>query len=246
MRIPKWTQRRGWRWERCFWSLTLLCVCSGCPNPSESFEEKIPSRWIRIASAGESQTAVLGWDDVERLKATIPTIIQMVTERQATVAMEYEGRTREIDLCATSPGMLRLASDVAGTTVAEGRFLSMEDSGKDPSVIVITHPVAEALFAGASPIGKTVSVGGKQVVVIGTVIAGDHLEIRDLGHDAYVPMTFTTVNSPNASNMSPPAADTKIQCIWVSVGTLDEVAVTREVIAATLEKHHEGVEFRVD
>lgn len=223
--------------------LALLCLCSGCPNASSPAEEKIPSRWIRIEPADESpEDAVLTAADVERLKATVPTIMKLVAERQAAVAVTCDGRTHEIDLCATSPDMLELLVDVAGATVSEGRFLTIEDNQQDQSVIVLTQAVAEALFVGTTSVGQEVTIDGEGVVVVGTLLSEDRLVIRHAGHEAYVPVASPAMAEADAV----PAAEARVDRIWVSVRALDDVSATREVISATLKQYHADTEFRVE
>ena len=77
-----------------------------------------------------------------------------------------------------------------------GRFLLEDDMENDRTVCVLGASVAEQLFSTRSPIGQSITVGGKVFQVVGTTkavgLAGGKVSAltgRDLNFDVYFPLT---------------------------------------------------------
>jgi putative ABC transport system permease protein len=60
-------------------------------------------------------------------------------------------------------------ADIQTLEFADGRFYNEAESNSGAAVIVLGHEVANTLFPGSNPIGKTVRVYGRKVQVIGVI-----------------------------------------------------------------------------
>ena len=74
-----------------------------------------------------------------------------------------ENKCPNASAVATAPEFLA----VANLTVESGRFLVNDDMENDRTVCVLGASVAQQLFKGRSPLGESISIGGKIFRVVG-------------------------------------------------------------------------------
>ncbi len=84
---------------------------------------------------------------------------------QTRADVTAEGRKFEN---ASVSGTAATLFDIRDLGVARGRFLANDEEDRAAQVAVIGMDVAEALFPGLDPIGRTVRIGGRGFTVIGT------------------------------------------------------------------------------
>src|SRR4029077_11902895 len=77
-----------------------------------------------------------------------------------------------------------------------GRFLVQDDMDSDRSVCVLGASAADQLFGARSPLGQSLTIGGKSFQVVGLLRPvglaggkGSALIGRDLNFDVYFPIT---------------------------------------------------------
>ena len=75
--------------------------------------------------------------------------------------------------------------------IDRGRFFNESESNSGSSVVVIGYNVAETLFPGIDPIGKTIRIYGKKLTVIGVFQKGGSINISGSpDQKAVVPVNF--------------------------------------------------------
>ncbi len=81
---------------------------------------------------------------------------------------------------------------VAQVDLQEGRFFSAAESLTGRPVCIIGYDIADALFPGMSPIGKTMQIGNAQAQVIGVLAKqGKFLGLFSFDSQIIVPITFS-------------------------------------------------------
>lgn len=220
----------------------IFCVCIGCPSRPSSTQGELPSHWIRVETADASHGNGLTTDDVEGLKATLPTIEFLLPERQGKGIAVRGDRTSEVHLFASPPESLQLLADTAGTTIAEGRFLTAEDSDQDADNVVLTQKLAATLFADEGAVGGTITIGMQQLVVVGVIRHSRDSVIFDATRGAYVAPASFNVASLQLIDHS----GAELDRIWIKVRTLDDVPATKDVVANFLKRSHSESTFTIE
>jgi len=107
---------------------------------------------------------------------------------QTNVTLEYQSASAEnVQISAVSDEYDRIKS----FELQEGRYFSLAEINRGQNKIVIGAEVAAALFGNAKPVGKTITIQGDQVTVIG-VFKKEGQNLLDFGLDnaAIVPLNF--------------------------------------------------------
>jgi putative ABC transport system permease protein len=79
--------------------------------------------------------------------------------------------------------------DMTGWKLLQGRLIDEGEHARAAPVMLVTPKVVQRLWPGASsPLGRTVAVGGRQIVVVGVIDAGG-----DGARDAVVPLVYVPV-----------------------------------------------------
>jgi len=133
------------------------------------------------------------YQDYERIKTTIPTVVQATPLREFHKNARHLSQEIECRIVGVNPDYLRLT----GQTVDEGRFISDTDLDRVANVCVIGSKTSELLFPYGDPIGKTVRVGEEQYFVVVGVTSfkipsggsGSSLAAQDFNKDIYFPIT---------------------------------------------------------
>jgi hypothetical protein len=218
--------------------LSLSISFVGCDQPRKTTNTvELPSRWIRISRNTErpSDLDSLITQDFERLKATLPTLVQAIPARHVnTVAQRGESMT-QVNVCATTPDMLDLLTEGAKVELTSGSFLPAADAQGKTSA-VISAQLAQKLFEDENPVEKTISLGGAEFIVIGVVgKKGDGL--IQLNHHVYVSM--------NAKVGPIRREPERLDRIWLKVGKLSDVAIAEQVIDSDMKRYHPEMEISV-
>jgi predicted permease len=94
-----------------------------------------------------------------------------------------------------SPGFFK----TMGTTITMGREFDDRDKGDGPPVMVINETIARRYFPNQNPIGKRVTLWGRQLEVIGVAKNGKY---DSLGEEAAVNFMFLTTRQYHSHNMT--------------------------------------------
>ncbi len=126
-----------------------------------------------------------------------PLIVSMpVAERNSTI-LRGEYKLSNIYTVGSTADMPRIMR----TDIREGRFFNEFESESGRAVVVIGFDVADALFPGESPIGKTIRVSNQTFEVIGVVARqGSFLGLFSWDSQVVIPLNafrryFSTTNN---------------------------------------------------
>ncbi len=165
---------------------------------SQSFGPTDVPRWKR------EQFPNVKFEEYQYLKSTLSNIentcFQYFTGSQS---IKFESKT------VSNVNMVGVTSefvDIQRMEFQEGRFFNELESNSGRQVVVLGHDIAEQLFEGADPIGKTVRMYGQRFTVIGvTKKKGSGMDIGG-GDDtsAFFPSSFLrSLYGDNNQNVLP-------------------------------------------
>jgi putative ABC transport system permease protein len=95
--------------------------------------------------------------------------------------------------------------DIRAFSISRGRYFSELESMSGSNVAIIGHSIAENLFGGINPIGKTIKVDGNKVTVIG-IFDKEGTNMTGMSHDdlVFLPLHFGKRIFPINSNRMDP------------------------------------------
>ena len=126
-----------------------------------------------------------------------PLIVAMPVADRGSVILRGEYKLSSIYTVGSTADMPRIMR----TDIREGRFFNEFESESGRAVVVIGFDVADALFPGESPVGKTIRVGNQTFEVIGVVARqGSFLGLFSWDSQVVIPLNafrryFSTTNS---------------------------------------------------
>ena len=123
-----------------------------------------------------------------------------------------------------------------------GRFLSDGDVKFDAAVAVISSSLAETLFDVNNPIGKKLRVGDAELVIVGVIATPASTRISEIASDVYVPLPTLDKQLGKESTPRSPS----LACLWLEVGSVEEVDATVEIVDATLQRTQPRAVVSVD
>jgi len=198
-------------------------------------------------------------EDYERIKDTIPTIVEMMPVREirrtfANGANECDGR-----LVGTTPQYAKMSQIV----MDRGNFITDMDIHENLPHCVLSAAVAERLFPSENPMGKTIRIQGnnpgdtgRPFKIIGVAKPrgasagiGGSLAAQDFTNDVYIPIT-TLWNRMRDMVLMRKSGNFEGEVVELSQMTLrvdgrKHVKETAEIVKATLEKTHKNEDFAV-
>jgi putative ABC transport system permease protein len=213
---------------------TTIIVRSVKPN-----EEKERTRGVDILTYG------LTLADMDRITATIPSVVSAVPAREArrdvrSLQQKFEGR-----IVAVMPSYFAQN----GLRISHGRFLTEVDDRRLENVAVLAAGTAEKLFPVSDPIGKSIQIGDHAYRVVGTTEPkaptagiGGALQPQDYNLDVYIP--FSADRARNGSIiMTMKASSYQIEKLEVSqitlaVDAVEHVRPTAAIVEGLLDQYH--------
>ena len=126
-----------------------------------------------------------------------PLIVAMPVADRGSVILRGEYKLSSIYTVGSTADMPRIMR----TDIREGRFFNEFESESGRAVVVICFDVADALFPGESPVGKTIRVSNQTFEVIGVVARqGSFLGLFSWDSQVVIPLNafrryFSTTNS---------------------------------------------------
>ncbi len=121
---------------------------------------------------------------------------------------------------------------VRARTVSNGRFLTADDVDGKAAVVVLGAKTANELFGGENAVGRTVTVSGVPMTVVGILDPGGSSPIGDQDDQAVVPISVA------AERLFGGATRGTVQMIFVqATGTEDLSAAYQEVNSLLLAMH---------
>jgi len=217
----------------------------------------------RTATANTDSVQAYGltYADAQRIRHTIPDVVEVVPQRLMTFQTWYRNRAATVQLVGTVPWH----TDVHPVSLTRGRFLTPVDMDYQQKVAIIDKPLAEHLFAVDDPIGTDIKVSDKYYRVVGLATAvgraatagpagpgaGDARgsEGGTIAGNVYIPLTAfrksfgeVTVQYAGGARL---AEKVELQEITVKVASTDVVLPTRDILDTLLGRFHEKKDFQV-
>ena len=195
----------------------------------------------------------LTYDDLERIRTTVPTVDSVTPLREFKQQVRYLDRDLEGRVVGVTPEYV----EMNGLTVSQGRFIRDIDDSQFRNVCVIGFELAEQLFPYDNPLGKSVRVGQSHYYRIVGVTSykapsagtGSSLSAQEFNRDVYIPISTDRVRFgevliyEKAGSVS--AEKIELTQITVRVGSRDDVKPTAEVLEGLLAQFHPDGDYSV-
>jgi putative ABC transport system permease protein len=191
-------------------------------------------------------------DDYQRILSNIPAVRQAVPMREISREVRNGDQVLDAKLVGCSPGYFELNH----LRMDRGRFLTDNDTEQIENVAVLGHKTAQKLFPLEDPIGQTVQIGTDFYVIVGqtaertaSAAIGGSLAAREYDTDVYIPLsTFRwRIGDMVMTSRSGSREGEIVQLsqVTVTVGDLDEVDTTADIIRTLLQKYHKIADYAV-
>jgi putative ABC transport system permease protein len=190
--------------------------------------------------------------DFDRIVSNVPTIRQAVPMREIRREIRNADRTVDAKLVGCTPEYFALNH----LTLSRGRFLTDRDLDRSDNVAVLAAESAAILFPYEDPLGRTVQIGSDFYRVVGqtaprtaSAAIGGSLEAREYDLDVYIPLSTLRWRIGDmvltARSGSREGEIVELSQITLTVGDLDEVDETADIVRTLLEKYHPNPDFAV-
>ena len=121
---------------------------------------------INISIQGRGSNRNVTYAELTKFQSDNSTIISKIAPQASGNATVKVGNlSRDTTVLGTSPEY----GDINSTTVQEGRFLIQLDIDYNQRIAVIGTAVANDIFKGSDPIGKTMKIMGQEFKVVGVL-----------------------------------------------------------------------------
>jgi len=166
------------------------------------------------------------YGEYEELKSRLSTADEVCFAIQTEVTVKYKNNSAEnITYFSYTYGY----ENIRSFEIAKGRYFSLFEANSGKNVVIMGASIAEKLFEDINPVGKTITVRGKKLRVVGVAKKEGVGGIGDNGfdEDIMVPMNFTrNVMDIRMERLNP----------MIIVKSRDDVSVTelRDDLTATL------------
>jgi putative ABC transport system permease protein len=159
--------------------IAMLAIGEGASEEAQEQIRQLGSRNVILRSikpredfaTGQQAVRVISYglteEDLARVEETFPGVARVVPVREIYEEVRNGERALNPRVMATLP----VYREVTGRVVAEGRFLTDEDTRNIANVCAVSDDVARYLFPFASPIGEQLKIGADYYTVIGTVLS---------------------------------------------------------------------------
>ncbi len=179
---------------------------------------------------GQSSTSTLTIADATALsdREVAPDIAAVAPTVQRSSALTAEGANWTTTVIGTTEDW----SAVRARTVTDGRFLSADDVSGHAAVVVLGMTTASELFGPRDAVGRTVTVAGVPMTVVGVLDAGGSTPLGNQDDQAVVPITTAAERILGGANRM------SVQTIYVQGRTTEALpAAYQEVQAELLALH---------
>jgi len=239
--------------------VAMLAIGEGASYEAQEQIKKLGRDNIIVSSVkppGEKASSTQGntlkeygltYDDIERIKTTIPGVEVVVPVREIKVEAKYRQRKTDALLLGTVPWFL----DVRRLPLMAGRFLTTTDMKQYKSSAVVDTQAAEDLFQYENPIGKYIKINSACYHVVG--IVDDSIMSSGAGtassRRVFIPITTarSRFGEMTYARTSSGREFEKVQLHQATVKVLREgqVVQTAEAVRTLLERFHEKPDFEI-
>jgi len=190
--------------------------------------------------------------DFDRINSNVPTLTQAVPMREITREARYLDNVTDIRLVGCTAKYLSMNN----LRMARGRFISDKDMEAGDNVCVIGDQTARQLFPYQDPIGEFLQIEDAFYVVIGqtqsrnpTAGIGGSMSAQDFNLDVYIPLSTLRARIGDMVITSRAGSregeQVELSQITVTVGDLEEVDETADIIRALLERFHPVTDYAI-
>ncbi len=128
----------------------------------------------------------LDWDDLDWLINKCTSCKEVGAEAGWRVDLKHEGQ----DLFGTQiSGVTANFAEIEDKIISEGRFLLPHEVEHSTMVCVIGMDIREKFFPGLDPIGRTITIQGLPMTIVGVEDKRGSMFGQSLDNNAYVPLT---------------------------------------------------------
>jgi len=128
----------------------------------------------------------LDWDDLDWLINKCTSCSDVGAEAGTRVDLKHDGQ----ELFGTQiSGVTSNFDEIEDKTIAEGRFLLNHEVEHSAMVCVIGWDLREKFFPGLDPIGRSVTIKGLPMTVVGVEQKRGSMFGQSLDNNAYIPLT---------------------------------------------------------
>ncbi len=194
--------------------------------------------WNRGGSRGGADSGRLFPEDVEDIRAAVPTVELITGAVRGNVSLKLGNRSRQgTEVWGAEPQIAVIRN---ATKMFQGRWYSMEDEYNLNRVVVLGYTVYEELFEGENAIGSTVKVNGQNFEVIGVVTYKGGSGWRNPDEQIYMPLATASQRL---------LGKTTIDFITMQALRTDVMMYTQEQVEAVLGRKRKSAageeQFRV-
>jgi putative ABC transport system permease protein len=187
---------------------------------------KIDGEFISIGTRQSATDRTLTQADVEAIAAL--DTVALVAPHQSIESLTVSAGRNQMNTWLE--GVTADYSAMQNQSTASGRLISASDVDFGRDVMVVGLVVAERLFPGEDPIGKTVRVGNQEFEVIGVQARRGSLADENLDNRLFVPLPIVTRVMLGGSNTVH---------IDVRVGSETDIEPTIDEITTLLRRQHQ-------
>ncbi len=195
-------------------------------------------------------------EDFERIEKTIPTIAEMMPVREIRRTFAVEAKEIDGRLVGTTP----LYAELSQLEMAQGHFITDLDQQKAATRCVLSAGMADKLFPGQDPMGRTVRIQSNQPGDTGypyevagvtkhrgaTAAIGGSFAGQDFSNDVYIPISTLKQRMGDIVSVRKGGMreDEQVELSQITARIADRHAVkeTAAIIEATLKETHRGKE----
>jgi putative ABC transport system permease protein len=240
--------------------IAMLSVGEGANKEALDQIRKLGSRNIILNSVKPKEQEVLTdrpaylniygllYEDEQRIKNTIPTILRTVPVKLLRKDAFLGGRSLEMRIVGTTPDWF----DLVNRQVIAGRILSWEDLNKRARVCVLTEYSARRLLATEHTIGQIVRIGSGYFKVVGIIRSEqgrEDAQTPDEEVDAYIPLSTARERYGDAFWQRAPGSReserVELHQLLVQVNSIEMVEPTAAAIEAMLQLFHKKRDYSI-
>lgn len=202
--------------------IVMVSIGQGAQASIQSSIQSIGSNLITVSpgaqrnfgygvSAGRGGARTLTMDDVSAVRSQIQNIVAVSPE----VAGRYQVTAKGTNTNTSVTGVMADYATVHNLQIAEGDFISDQQSNSRSKVAVIGPTTASDLFAsGTDPIGQQIAINGLQFTVIGETASKGGSGFGNQDDAIYIPLSsaqlFLAGNTTYATSLSVSASNADV------------------------------------
>lgn len=164
---------------------------------------------------------------IEALATSVRYVAPQYNSNNATVS--YGGNTTSV----TIQGVTSVYGKVRNWTIAQGRFLSLEDDQSLASNVVLGQTVVEDLFGSgtANPVGETIRINRQNYQVVGVLESKGQTGFQNQDEVIFMPLRTTQLKLGGAGNQN-------ITQISLQINSAEEMDLAQAQVTAILRSLH--------